>query len=274
MPDGSPPRSTVSDAADEQARFGAWAALAGLAIGLVAVPFGLLLFVVESRWPPLLRIDDGARDALHGVAVDDPALVSAMKVVSAVGSAWVYVPLFAVLAAWLARRGLGRLATFVVVTMLGSWLLNSLVKLAVHRARPVLPDPVAHSGGMSFPSGHAQSATAAVSVLLLVFLPALRGRPGRRRLALAAALAWVVVVAFARVGLGVHYVSDVLAGAVLGAAWVSATTALFSLSRRQRGRPAVEPARGLEPEHAARLGAKPAQVSPRRARRSPRGQRP
>jgi membrane-associated phospholipid phosphatase len=254
MLDRFTPGAGVSEAADEM-RFAGRAALAGVAIGLVAVPFGLLLLMVVSRWPPLLRIDDGARDALHEVAVRDSALVTAMKLISAVGSARVYVPLFALLAAWLAWRGLGRLAVFVVVTMLGSWLLNSLVKLAVDRARPVLPDPVAHAGGMSFPSGHAQSATVAAAVLLLVFLPALRGRPGRRRIAVAAALVWVVVVAFSRVGLGVHYVSDVLAGAVLGAAWVSATTALFSVSRRQRGQPPVEPSQGLEPEHAARLGA-------------------
>ena len=247
-------RGAGPEAADE-VRFAGRAALAGVAIGLVAVPFGLLLLMVSRRWPPLLRIDGGARDALHEVALHDSALVTAMKLVSAVGSARVYLPLFALLAAWLAWRGLARLAVFVVVTLLGSWLLNSLVKLAVHRARPVLPHPLAHASGMSFPSGHAQSATVAVSVLLLVFLPALRGRPGRRRLAVGAALAWVIAVAFSRVGLGVHYVSDVVAGAVLGAAWVAATTALFSVSRRQRGQPAVEASRGLEPEHAARLGA-------------------
>jgi len=256
MLDSSAGRAGVWDA-EEQARFGERAVLAGVAIGLVAVPFGLLLFVVESRWPPLVRIDHGARDALYAVAVDEPAFVTAMKLISTVGSARVYVPLFAVLAAWLAWRGLGRLAVFVVVTMLGSWLLNSLVKLAVNRARPVLPDPVAHASGMSFPSGHAQSATVAAAVLLLVFLPALRGRPGRRRLAVGTAVVWVIAVASSRVGLGVHYVSDVLAGAVLGAAWVSATTALFSVSRRQRGQPPVEPSHGLEPEHAARLGANP-----------------
>ena len=64
----------------------------------------------------------------------------------------------------------------------------------------------------------------------------------------------MTLVAFSRVGLGVHYVSDVLAGVVLGAGWVSATTALFSTARRERGQPPVEPTRGLEPEHAARLG--------------------
>ena len=44
-----------------------------------------------------------------------------------------------------------------------------------------------------------------------------------------------------------HYVSDVLAGYVLGAAWVAAMIAAFNAWRRERGRPAADPAQGLEP---------------------------
>jgi undecaprenyl-diphosphatase len=104
---------------------------------------------------------------------------------------------------------------------------------------------------MSFPSGHAQSSIVATSVLLLVFLPALRG--AWRWVAVAAGVAWVLTVGFSRVALGVHYVSDVLAGYALGAAWVVAMTAAFSAWRRERGRPGVEPGQGIEPEHAERL---------------------
>jgi len=228
------------------ARFGARALFAGAAILLVAVPFGLLLFLVEDSWRPLVRIDGGARDDLHAVALDHDGLVSALKTLSTIGSAVVYIPLFAAVAAWLAwRQRLPRLAAFVVVTMTGSVLLNSLVKLAVDRARPVLDDPVAHAAGMSFPSGHAQSAMVAASVLLLVFLPLLRG--AWRWVAVGVAVVYVLAIGFARVTLGVHYVSDVLAGYVLGAAWVAAMVAAFNAWRRDRGRPAADPAEGLEP---------------------------
>jgi undecaprenyl-diphosphatase len=57
------------------ARFGARTLFAGIATALVAVPFGLLIFLVEDRWAPLSRVDDGARDGLHAVALDHEGLV-------------------------------------------------------------------------------------------------------------------------------------------------------------------------------------------------------
>lgn len=229
------------------ARFGVRAIVAGAALLLVAVPFGLLLFLVQDQWDPLLDVDDGARDGLHAVAVGHPWLVSLLKGLSVIGSAWVLFPLFGLVAVWLLHRHLPRLALFVVVTMVGSSLLNSAVKLFVDRARPVLPDPVAHANGMSFPSGHAQTAMVTVSVLLLVFIPSLG--PRGRRVAVFAAVLWVLAIGFARVSLGVHYVSDVLAGYVLGAAWVAAMAAAFNAWRQERGHRPVDVRGGLEPDH-------------------------
>jgi undecaprenyl-diphosphatase len=248
MTAASQPTSGAPDA-----RFGARALFAGIATTLVAVPFGLILFLVEDRWAPLSRVDDGARDGLHGVALHHEGLVTALQVLSTVGSAVVYFPLFAAVAAWLAWRRLPRLALFVVVTVGGSALLNAAVKVLVHRARPVVADPVAHAAGMSFPSGHAQSAIVAWSVLLLVFLPVLPQR--WRVLPVLAAVAMVLAIGFARVALGVHFVSDVLAGYVLGAAWTAAMIAAFNTWRRESGKPPVDPAHGLEPDHERRLGA-------------------
>lgn len=229
----------------------ALAAATGLV--LVAVPFGLLLLLVEDRWRPLLRVDDGARDDLHGYAVRHAGFVDVLKGLSTAGSALVYVPLFTLLALWLLRRGRPRIAAFVAVSELGSWGLNAAVKHAVHRARPILDHPVAHAAGLSFPSGHAQSATVAVLVLGLVLAPILHG--ATRAAAVALGIAWVLAIGFARVALGVHYVSDVLAGIALGAAWVAATTAAFGAWRRERGLGERRDVSrdGLEPGHGAAL---------------------
>jgi undecaprenyl-diphosphatase len=235
------------------ARFGVRAVLSAAALALVAVPFGLLLALVEDKWRPLLRLDDGARDDLHAFALRHEGFVTAMKALEVIGSAAVYFPLFGLLAGWLVWRRLPRLACFVVATVAGSWLLNQLVKRLVDRARPVLADPVAHASGMSFPSGHAQSAIVAYSVLLLVFLPWLHG--AGRALAAGVAATMVLLIGFSRVALGVHFVSDVLAGYALGAAWVAAMTAAFGAWRTERGARPVRPAeQGLEPERLSARG--------------------
>ncbi|MDQ1666813.1 MAG: hypothetical protein QOH75_2844 [Actinomycetota bacterium] len=227
---------------------------AGVALVLVAVPFALLLFLVQDKWRPLARADAGARDDLHSYAVGHGPFVTAMNTLSTLGSAPVYIAVFAVVVGWLLWRRLPRLALFVVVTVAGSSLLNQVVKVAVDRSRPVLPDPVAHANGMSFPSGHAQSAVVAYSVLLLVFLPVLRGT--WRPTAVAVAVLMVLGIGFSRVALGVHYVSDVLAGYVLGGAWVLAMAAAFNAWRVERGKPKASLDEGLEPEAAPRLDAR------------------
>jgi undecaprenyl-diphosphatase len=233
-------------------RFGARALFAGVALVLVAVPFALLLFLVQDKWRPLALADAGARDDLHGYAVDHGPFVTAMRALSDAGSTLAYLAVFAAVVGWLLWRRLPRLALFVVLTVAGSSLLNQVVKTAVARARPVLPDPVARANGMSFPSGHAQAAIVAAAVLLLVFRPALRG--AWRPVALTAAALWVVAIGFSRAALGVHYVSDVLAGYVLGAAWVAAMTAAFNTWRVERGRRKIDPLNeGLEPEAGPRL---------------------
>lgn len=214
------------------ARFGVRALLAGLLLAVVAVVFALLLFLVQEKWRPLLRVDEGARDDLHRFAIAHDVFVSVMRALSTIGSTPVYLVVFVVVVLWLVRSGERRLAVFVAVTVAGSSLLNTIVKVAVHRARPVLPDPVAHAGGMSFPSGHAQAAMVAFSVLLLVFLPRMPER--WRPVAVVLAVAMVLGIGFSRIALGVHFASDVLAGYALGAAWVVAMTAIFRVWRLER----------------------------------------
>src|SRR5450631_2363404 len=125
--------------------------------------------------------------------------------------------------------GLARLALFAVVTAGGSSLLNMVVKSAVHRVRPVLAHPLAQEVGWSFPSAHAQGAMVGYAVLLLVALPILHG-PWRTA-ALAFAAFMVLAIGFSRVALGVHYVSDVVGGLVLGAAWVAVMAAAHAARR-------------------------------------------
>jgi membrane-associated phospholipid phosphatase len=247
----SAPETSHPPLAGSTTRFGARAVLAAVALALVAVPGALTLLLVEDKWAPLLRADDSSRDRLHDFAVSHTGFVAAMRLISDSGSALAWQIVLGAVVAWLLWRRLPRLALFVVITAAGSSLLNTVVKNEVHRLRPVLTHPVAHEPGPSFPSGHAQAAIVGFAVLLLVFLPVLDGL--WRRLAVTFAVLMVLAIGFSRIALGVHYLSDVLGGYVLGAAWVAAMAAAFNAMRVERGRRAADVKGGLEPEQGPRL---------------------
>jgi len=240
-----------SSSVEHATRFGARSVLAAVALALVAVPFALVLLLIEDKWPPLLHIDSGARDSLHNYALTHTGFVTAMQVISSSGSALAWQLVLTPLVVWLLWRRLPRLALFVVITAAGSSLLNTVVKSSVHRLRPVLTDPVANAGGLSFPSGHAQAAVVGYSVLLLVFLPVMHG--AWRKVGIALAVFMVLAIGFSRIALGLHYLSDVLGGYVLGGAWVAAMAAAFNALRVERGRRRVGMSEGLEPEQSPRL---------------------
>ena len=109
----------------------------------------------------------------------------------------------------LRRRRWLALVAFAVAESLAP-LLSTLLKVLVDRARP--PDGLVHPVGASFPSGHATYAGATCVALVLLFTT-----PGtRRRWWWALASLGVVGMAWSRTYLQVHWLTDVIAGALLG----------------------------------------------------------
>jgi undecaprenyl-diphosphatase len=107
-----------------------------------------------------------------------------------------------------ARRWLA-LVAFALTESLTS-LSSVLLKALVGRPRP--PDGLVHPVGSAFPSGHAAYAGATCVALVLLFT-----RPGpRRRLWSVIAIAAIVGMAWSRTYLQVHWLSDVVAGSLLG----------------------------------------------------------
>lgn len=235
---------------DPDGRYGLRVTLLAVAFLLVAIPFGLLLDQVQ-RSGSLIRIDTSAARHLHDWVRYSDDLVRELKILTFFGSPlWFYLIVTpAVL--WVWRRGHTRLAVFLVVTTLGGGLLDTIVKEAVGRPRPSLVDPVATARGKSFPSGHAMSSTVIYGALLLVFLPAIGRR--YRPAVFTGVVMLVLAIGFSRLALGVHYITDVVGGYVLGLAWLAASTAAFSTWRVERGRPPVDVGEGLEPEAAGDL---------------------
>lgn len=232
---------------DADRRFGIRLFGSAAVAAVAAVLFGLLLVLVESGWHPLRRLDAGAALRLNRAALDHPAWTGVLRFLSDV--AWDPVTLRAavgLLTLWLVYRRAWRLAAWSAVTAVAGGLTGLLVKTVVERARPDLPDPVAHAPGYSFPSGHAMAATTSFAILLLVLLPVVRR--GLRPLCWAVAAVSVLGVGFTRVALGVHWFSDVVGGWALGLAVVALTGWSFEAWRADAGIGRTEVTEGLEPE--------------------------
>jgi undecaprenyl-diphosphatase len=126
----------------------------------------------------------------------------------------------AVVAAVLAsRRQWRRLAT-VFVCIAGGLTLNVLMKLAFQRARPVLDDPLLTLTSYSFPSGHVAGSTLMYGLVVAWVFTRTR-RPLVRVAVTVAAAGAIALVAFTRMYLGVHYLSDVAAAFAEGVAWLA-----------------------------------------------------
>ena len=212
---------------------------------LVAIPFSLLLWLVVTTWGPLRRLDVAVDDHLNALGYRHGGYVAALRLISDVASPLSFQVAAVVGILLLVRRRQPRLATWLGVTVFGGGVLSSVVKGLVGRKRPIVAHPVAHAVSASFPSGHALGVVVGVGALLLVLLPS--ARPSHRPWWLGLGAAVVLAVGFARLGLGVHYLSDVLGGYVLGAAWLAATTAAFAAWRDERGHATRPVTEGLEP---------------------------
>jgi membrane-associated phospholipid phosphatase len=158
----------------------------------------------------------------------DGALVSFFKLVTWAGNVATLAVVVLAAALWLVRRRRVNEAVLLAVSAAGIELFNAGFKLVVHRPRPELA--YVHLDTYSFPSGHAAGSAAIYGVIL--YLLASQARDLRVRVALGIGyVALIALICFSRLYLEVHYLSDVLAGASLGAAWAAGSLFIYEVKR-------------------------------------------
>ena len=114
-------------------------------------------------------------------------------------------------------------AAFLPLVLGGAELCNLLAKLAFHRPRPAFG--FVHLDTYSFPSGHAMISTATYGAFAWLLWSRLDSRRARTLMVTATVLV-VALICFSRLSLGVHFLSDVLAGIAGGAFWLAVSIAL------------------------------------------------
>ncbi|MFF3955369.1 phosphatase PAP2 family protein [Streptomyces sp. NPDC001890] len=207
-----------------------------LATGAVCALLALVvLILVAVHWSPLMTLDRAVADALHRRAVAEPGLVHANRILTDwAWDPWTMRALIAVAVVALWWRGERLLSVWVAATSVLGTLVQQGLKSAVGRERPQWPDPVDSAHYAAFPSGHAM--TAAVTCGLLLWLLRRHGAgPRLWRTALAVACVSVVGVGLTRLYLGVHWLSDVLAGWLMGVSLVAFAIAGFTRYERRGG---------------------------------------
>jgi undecaprenyl-diphosphatase len=189
-------------------------------LGLVLV--GALAFQVRTE-SAVVRLDRSVARwaAEHASASSTEALRWFTDLGSTVGVVIIAIVVVVITAR---RAPWTHVALFALVAIGGANLATNLLKLVVERARPDF-GPLNHPSSFSYPSGHSAAAAACFATVAICLG---RGRTRSTRTALATvAAALATMVASSRVLLGVHWLSDVLAGLALGAAWVVLSTIAF-----------------------------------------------
>ena len=207
-----------------------------LAGGLIAV-FGTYTF---ARFAGHVR--SGSTQAFDNIVLQwiaqrrTPVLDAVMLEITFLGTGTVVLMIVAIsgMFLWLTKHKYS--ALLLLIATAGGIILNNLLKMGFGRPRPQLVEWGTHVASWSFPSGHAMSATVVYGTV--AYLAArLQVRQLHRAATLMCAGVIILLIAFSRLYLGVHYPSDVIAGVLIGLAWagfcMATLEAIQALARKR-----------------------------------------
>lgn len=150
---------------------------------------------------------------------------SILRFISQFGGAVVIVPLAFVVGVFESLRLRSRaVLVFLTLVVGGQFMVANTIKFIVDRARPTV-DQLTGFSGTSFPSGHATAAAA--TYVAFALLIGKRRSLNTRAMLSGSAVALAILIAGTRVMLGVHWLTDVVAGLVLGWAWFTVCSYAF-----------------------------------------------
>lgn len=202
-----------------------WRLLAFAFALLIAPVFGFVQLADEVRENETLMYDEQVLQWINSYSTPwlDAFMAGLTELGGFIGVLLITAGIVAV--AW--RRGWRQGALMVAIGVSGAALLNILLKAFFQRDRPELWERIVTENSYSFPSGHAMASSAlAISLILLLW-------PTKWRwLVTGLSLAFMGLIAFTRMYLGVHYPTDILAGWLVSMAWVAAVFAIVRHRRR------------------------------------------
>ncbi|MBA3268026.1 MAG: phosphatase PAP2 family protein [Acidimicrobiia bacterium] len=196
---------------------------------LVALLGGVVMLALvawDTTFPAVQEVDDAWNRLMTSLRVTP--LVWLAEFFAFVGGVWINWPLrVAAMAILAVRRNWVQLGAFVLAIVTSEALIGPLKALY---ARPRPPQGILETTSYSFPSGHAIAGAVTAVGLVIVLLP-----PGSKRWTWEVRAAiFASLMALSRTYLSVHWLSDVVTGALLGVGLALGWPALFQELRDVR----------------------------------------
>jgi membrane-associated phospholipid phosphatase len=215
--------------------------LALLVIVVAGIVIGALAYLIRSN-SELAAVDRSAGQ--WGVDYRNDWSTDALDLFTWIGDPRFFVPVAILIAiVEYVRRPSRWILPFLAIVIVGEILIVNGIKDFLDRVRPEF-NPLAEALGPSFPSGHAAGAAAFLGAVALILS---RGRtPQQRAVIFGAAAGLAAGVACSRVMLGVHWLSDTVAGVLFGWAWVCACSIAFGGRLMRFGAPVEKAAEVAE----------------------------
>jgi membrane-associated phospholipid phosphatase len=186
-----------------------WALVPAVGLALLGL-FAKIASEVQER--ETTAVDRAVSLALH--RLESPLLDAVMRGITFLGSFPTVAAVVVAAAIWRVRSRDRRSAVTLILVAVVTELMNFALKHTFQRPRPSLFHEIATLHSYSFPSGHAMGSAAVYGSVAAVLA---RAYPAHRRAVLAGACVLVLLIGLSRVYLGVHWITDVVAGWAAGA---------------------------------------------------------
>jgi undecaprenyl-diphosphatase len=182
---------------------------------LFAIGFGFIaLFINDNK---IVNFDKRIADFFQ--SFNSQFLTNIMKLFTFLGSGLViaFIVIMAMIFFYVVLKHRNELVLLVGV-VIGSALLNLILKMTFHRARPTI-NRIIDASGYSFPSGHSMAAFTLYGILSFLLWKHISSYRGRSLLIIISVL-MIAMIGISRIYLGVHYPSDVLGGFLASGTWL------------------------------------------------------
>ncbi|ARK30436.1 phosphatase PAP2 family protein [Halalkalibacter krulwichiae] len=163
--------------------------------------------------------------------IESPSLTNAMVFVSHLGSTGPVIVLSCIVLAmiYLNYRKKDEVILFIIVS-LGSTGINQALKILFKRDRPL--EQIIMETGFSYPSGHTMAAVSLYGIVTFLFWRHIPSKIGRTVLICVSSF-MILVIAFSRVYLRVHYASDIIGAVLLSGIWLYLSIWVYQYSKEK-----------------------------------------